>query len=77
VLWTNIARAGEASSIEAFGCFTVGDIWTFVLAEAEVRPAGSTPYLGVTLSWSREHTESAEADAILRVRRWLVGRVRG
>jgi hypothetical protein len=77
VLWTNIARAAKASPLEAFGCFTVGDIWTFVLAEAAVRPAGSAPSLGVTLSWSREYTESAEADAILRVLRWIIGRVRG
>ena len=43
-----------------------------------VRPTGIAPYLGVTLfSWSREHTESAEADAILRVLRSIIGRVQG
>jgi hypothetical protein len=86
VLWTNIARAGEAPAmtmggdpprtLEAFGCFTVADVWTFVRAEAVVRLAASAPRLGVTLSWSREHTESFEAEAIWRVLRWIVGRAR-
>jgi len=72
VLWATLARTREEERpIEAFGCFTVSDIWTFVRAEAWVRPAGSTPRLGVMLSWSREYAERAEADAILRVLRWI------
>lgn len=77
VLWTEVAREGEAAPAEAFGCFTVGDIWTFVRAEAVVRAAGSVPRLGVTLSWSREYAERAEADAILRVLRWITQRSTG
>lgn len=52
-----IAHAGDAAPAEAFGCFTVGDIWTFVRAEAVVRAAGTVPRLAMTLSWSREFTE--------------------
>jgi len=74
VLWTSIARVGEHAPVEAFGCFTVGDIWTFVRAEAVVRPVGSAPRLAVTLSWSREYTERTEAEAILHVLRWIVRR---
>ncbi|WP_437670713.1 hypothetical protein [Sorangium sp. So ce131] len=77
VLWTGIARAGEGGPLEAFGCFTVGDIWTFVRAEAVVRPADIAPRLAVTLSWSREYAERAEADAILRVLRWITRRSAG
>ncbi|HSN98582.1 MAG TPA: hypothetical protein VLS89_09790 [Candidatus Nanopelagicales bacterium] len=74
VLWAGITRAGGEGTAEAFGCFTVGDIWTFVRAEAVVRPAGSEPRLGVSLSWSREYAERAEAEAILRVLRWITQR---
>lgn len=77
VLWTEVAHAGEAAPAEAFGCFTVGDIWTFVRAEAVARAAGSVPRLGVTLSWSREYAERAEADAILGVLRWITRRSAG
>jgi hypothetical protein len=77
ILWTKISPAGEPGPVEAFGCFTVGDIWTFVHAEAVVRPAGIAPRLGLTLSWSREYTERNEADAILRVLRWITRRSEG
>jgi len=76
VLWTRLGRvrAGQEGPIEVFGCFTVSDLWTFVHAEATVRPEGSQPRLGVTLSWSREYTERVEADAILRVLRGITRR---
>lgn len=77
VLWTNLAHMREKGPVETFGCFTVGDIWTFVRAEAVVRAEGSAPRLGITLSWSREYTERAEADAILRVLRWITRRSTG
>jgi hypothetical protein len=76
VLWARIGRsaAGSEGPVEVFGCFTVSDTWTFVHAEATPRPEGSHPRLGVTLSWSREYTERVEADAILRVLRWITQR---
>lgn len=74
VLWTRMTQAEPDRPIEAFGCFTVGDIWTFVHAEALVRPPQSAPRLAVTLSWSREYTERVEADAILRVLSWITRR---
>ena len=79
VLWTRLgrARAGEADPVEVFGCFTVSDTWTFVHAEASLRPEGSHPRLGVTLSWSREYTERVEAEAILGVLRWITRRAQG
>jgi hypothetical protein len=72
-LWMRLghARAGDEGTAEVFGCFTVSDTWTFVRAEARVRPEGSQPRLAVTLSWSREYTERIEAEAILRVLRWI------
>ncbi len=78
VLWTRLGRAhGEGGPVEVFGCFTVSDTWTFVQAEATVRPEGSHPRLGVMLSWSREYTERVEAEAILRVLRWITRRCAG
>jgi hypothetical protein len=76
VLWTRLghARVGAAGPVEMFGCFTVSDTWTFVHAEATVRPEGSQPRLGVLLSWSREYTERVEAEAILGVLRWITRR---
>jgi len=77
VLWTGVRDKGEGAPVEALGCFTVGDLWTFVHAEATVRPAGSTPRLGIMLSWSREYAERTEAEAILRVLRWITRRYAG
>lgn len=74
VLWTRLAVPGVEGPVEAFGCFTVGDIWTFVRAEARLRPEGHTPRLGVVLSWSREYAERVEAGAILQVLRGITRR---
>ena len=77
VLWNKLSHAEGQGKAEAFGCFTAGDIWTFVRAEAVVRSEAHTPRLGVTLSWSREYTERAEAGAILQVLRGITGRQTG
>ena len=77
VLWTRIAQGAKEAPVEAFGCFTVGDLWTFVRAEAAVRPEALAPRLGVTLSWSREYAERSEADAILEALRWITRRYGG
>jgi hypothetical protein len=77
VLWTKLGQAEGASRAETFGCFTASDIWTFVRAEAAVRSETHTPRLGVTLSWSREYAERAEAGAILQVLRWITRRNAG
>lgn len=74
VLWTKIGVASGPDPAEAFGCFTVGDIWTFVRAEATVLPETSTPRLRIVLSWSREYAERAEAEAILGVLRSITKR---
>jgi hypothetical protein len=71
VLCGNIAQDRRP---EAFGCFTVGDLWNFVYAEATIRPPEKTPRLAVTLRWSREYTERTEAEAILRILRWITMR---
>lgn len=68
-LWQRIA-AGEAPPMEAYGCYTVGDIWTFVRARATL-PAGGR--LALALSWSREYSERAEVSGILQVLRRIVG----
>ncbi len=77
VLWTRLEKEGEGGSVEAFGCFTVSDIWTFVRAVTVVRPEGETPRLGVTLSWSPEYAEHVEADKILQVLRRITRRYLG
>jgi hypothetical protein len=74
VLWTKLGQAQGPSTAETFGCFTAGDIWTFVRAEAVVRSEAHTPRLGVTFSWSREYAERTEAGAILQVLRWITQR---
>jgi hypothetical protein len=74
VLWNKLGQVEAGRSAEAFGCFTAGDIWTFVRAEATVRSEAHTPRLGVTLSWSREYPERTEAAAILQVLRWITRR---
>lgn len=73
VVWSELGR-GSAPTAESFGCFTVGDIWTFVRAEARVLPDGTPPRLAMTLSWSREYAERTEADAILRLLRHVTRR---
>jgi hypothetical protein len=77
VLWIELGRAEGQGKAESFGCFTAGDIWTFVRAEGVVRSETHTPRLGVTLSWSREYMERAEAGAILQVLRWITRRYAG
>jgi len=77
VLWTKLGQAAGASKAEAFGCFTAGDIWTFVRARAVVRSEAHAPRLGVTFSWSREYAERSEAGAILQVLRWITRRSGG
>lgn len=74
VLWTHLGSAKTEEPVETFGCFTVGDIWTFVRAEAAVLPEGSQPRLRLTLSWSREYTERSEAAQILGVLRSITKR---
>ncbi len=77
VLWTKLGQAEAKPSAETFGCFTAGDIWTFVRAEAVLRSEAHSPRVGVTLSWSREYAERAEAGAILQVLRWITGHQAG
>jgi hypothetical protein len=74
VLWTKLGQADGATKAETFGCFTAGDIWTFVRAEVVVRSEAHTPRLGVTFSWSREYAERSEAENILQVLRWITRR---
>ncbi len=77
VLWTDLARGRDEETAASFGCFTVGDVWTFVRAEARAEPDDSPrPRLGVTLSWSREYSERAEAEVILRALRHIAHRTR-
>lgn len=71
VLWTNGAAETDGRG-EVFGCYTAGDLWTFVRAAASLRPEGHIPRLGVVLSWSREYAERAEAGAILGVLRAII-----
>ena len=47
----------------SFGCYTVGDTWTF--ARATLTGGDAAPR--VTVDWSREYTERNEAGAILRI----------
>ncbi len=70
VLWGELAGRGDGATAATYGCFTVGDIWTFVRAEARVAGgATGAPGLAVTLAWSREFAERSEAEVILRALR--------
>jgi hypothetical protein len=66
VLWAELGRRGGEHA-ETFGCFTVGDIWTFAHATATALPVGSSPRLAVSLAWSREYAERSEAETIFRL----------
>lgn len=66
-LWLRMS-GGESPPLDAFGCYTVGDIWTFVRAHA-TQPVGGR--LSLTLSWSREYPERSEASNILQVLRHI------
>lgn len=75
VVWADLARRGAAESSATYGCFTVGDIWTFVRAEATpLADLTARPRLSMVLSWSREYAERTEADAILRALRHITHR---
>ncbi len=52
-----------------FGCYTVGDTWTF--ARATLALEGTSRR--VVVDWSREYTERNEASAILRILTAIVG----
>ncbi len=59
-----------ASSVERFGCFTVGDTWTFVRVEWTRPSVGTRPTL--RLAWSQEYAEAAEGERLLAVLRGIV-----
>lgn len=58
--------------IERFGCFTVGDTWKFLRAEARRTP--EAPTRAMSISWSRAFSERLESDAILSTLRGVVAR---
>lgn len=57
--------AHSATAAERYGCFTVGDTWTFLRAEWSRAAADARPTL--RLSWSREYAEAAEGERLLAV----------
>ena len=67
----SIASEPAAASRERFGCFTVGDSWTFV--RAEWAPPTASARATLRLSWSREYAEVSEGRALLAI---LLGIVR-
>lgn len=66
-----LRRAGGDSPVTQYGCYTVGDVWTFVQAEVSVAPAGELPTLH--LRWSREYAERHEAELIVKLLRGVAG----
>ncbi len=59
---------------EVFGCFTIGDIWTFLLGRFCCSPASD----GITAEYhpSRELSERTEADVIASILKAIVARER-
>jgi len=58
-----VGPAAAATTRVSFGCYTVGDTWTF--ARATLTDVDAAPR--VVVDWSREYTERNEAGAILRI----------
>jgi hypothetical protein len=62
--------AAGGTVLERFGCFTVGDTWTFVRAEWSRGDLDARPTL--RLAWSREYAETSEGERLLAVLRGIV-----
>ena len=63
---------GGSASVERFGCFTVGDTWTFV--RAEWSPPVGAERATLRLSWSREYAEVSEGRVLLAILLGIVQR---
>lgn len=64
-----VRRTDAARAVTQYGCYTVGDVWTFVCAEVAMPTPEARPK--VELRWSREYAERHEADTILKVLRGI------
>lgn len=64
-----LRRAASARSVTQYGCYTVGDVWTFVRARVDLPVDDALP--SVHLEWSREYAERHEAETILKVLRGI------
>ncbi len=64
-----LRRAAGARSVTQYGCYTVGDVWTFVRARVDLPVDDALP--SVHPEWSREYAERHEAETILKVLRGI------
>lgn len=67
--WLNHQENGGAEQ-EIFGCYTIGDNWTFV--RGRVTGFNETP--AMTLETSREYTEKLEAETIFQILKSIAGK---
>jgi hypothetical protein len=65
----SLKRGAADGPVTRYGCYTVGDVWTFVRARVELAVDDALPTLW--LEWSREYTERHEAEVILKVLRGI------
>ncbi len=64
-----LRRQATARTVTQYGCYTVGDVWTFVRASVDLPVAEALP--AVHLEWSREYAERHEPEAILELLRGI------
>lgn len=67
--WLNHQENGRAEQ-EIFGCYTIGDNWTFVRGQV----TGFTEMPSMTLETSREYAEKLEAETIFQILKSIAGK---
>jgi len=64
-----LRREAPERAVSQYGCYTVGDVWTFVRASVDLPVGAARPT--VRLEWSREYAERHEPEAILKLLRGI------
>ena len=69
--WQARTQSSPVSRIEIFGCYTIGDIWTFARATVDgIDQSDKKPLMSVETS--REYVERVEAATILKILKKIV-----
>ncbi|MEM7533953.1 MAG: hypothetical protein AAF639_17350 [Chloroflexota bacterium] len=69
--WQAQTQSPPESSIEIFGCYTIGDVWTFARATVDgIDKDDKKPLM--TVETSREYVERVEAATILKILKKII-----
>ncbi|MEM7538829.1 MAG: hypothetical protein AAF639_42110 [Chloroflexota bacterium] len=69
--WQAQTQSSPDSSMEIFGCYTIGDVWTFARATVDGIDKDSGKPL-MTVETSREYVERVEAATILKILKKII-----